>query len=154
MENSNNFLRQLSRFNEEASQIIVRDNNAPLSPDDLAACRNAERDVRGAIEARDSAQRARQQGAGDDNFAAQMRWQEAELDVRIACADAEAQVWAFIAGSDAGVRLAWLWENAGNVTPSATWQAPAKRTPVVQRFFSVGRVRDDSYRLFAIRIGA
>ncbi|MBC8136920.1 MAG: hypothetical protein H8F28_13640 [Fibrella sp.] len=148
MEKTPEFLRRLCRFNDEVRQVIARTAApSPATRERFAACEDAERDLRGASERREEAERALRV-AERLAEAARSAWQEAEIDQRIARANAEAQVWAFIAQSEETTRMQLLWNDPAAAKP--TWQAPATRPALTNQFFSIARVHDNTYRFFTI----
>lgn len=148
MENTSHFLRRLCRFNDEVRSIMGRA-TAPSAAiqERFAACEEAERDLRVASERRDEAERNLRSA---ERLAEQARteWREAEIDERIARAAAETQVWALIAQSGETTRFQWLWD-----VPAASARPASPAPSPINRFFSIARVHDDTYRFFTISNG-
>ena len=148
MENTTKFLRRLSRFNEEIRQLMRR-TVAPLkaAQEHLQACEEAEQELRVAVGRREEAERTLRK-AEHWVHEARAQWCQAELDERIAHAEAETQVWALMAKSEDGTRLEWLWHEP--TITSSVRQSVDNRPLLSNCFFSITRIQDNSYRFFTI----
>lgn len=150
MEKTPEFLRRLCRFNDEVRQrtgsttILTQ-----ATQERFNACEDAARDLNSAAIRKSNAER-NLRDAEHLLETARNNWREAELDERIARANAEAQVWALIAQSEE-TNLQCLWNEP--VTAKPTWQPSQNRPAVPNPFFSIARVHDNTYRFFTISHG-
>lgn len=150
MEKTSEFLQRLCRFNSEVRQVIgFTAVSSSAIRERLAAAEDAERDLRGASEWREEAERNLRVSGGLAETARNV-WQEAVIEERIARANAETQVWAMIALSGEAKRLQSCWNQSVPANPE---RQTSTRPTLVGRFFSITRVQDDTYRFFTISHG-
>lgn len=151
MEKTPEFLRRLCRFNDEFRQRISSTTLLTQATQErFNACEEAAQDLNSAAIRKSNAER-NLRDAEHLLETARNNWREAELDERIARANAEAQVWALIAQSAETTNLQCLWNEP--VTAKLTWQPSQNRHGVANPFFSIARVHDNTYRFFTISHG-